>query len=115
MILSIISFFLVGGFSIVCHEVGHAAILHEYIGYAPRIRWSNRSFKCGEEKDYIGLSDHQLMKVYAAGIFAGFACILSSGAVFGPFYYLLIAPYIMGCLGDIGKIISLVKSEIRKV
>jgi hypothetical protein len=107
--------FIILSISIIIHEIGHAFVLEEYNDRKPKIRLKGLNIVCGEPKDYENLTDDQLIKVYLAGIFAGFIPVLAAGALVSQIYYLLIAPMIFGSFHDLGMVFSLVFTKKGKV
>lgn len=102
-------------FSIVIHELGHIIALRSFKRYSEvRFGFQDNGWrpfiKTGFENDYEGLTPRQLQIVYAAGFWAGLVVIVLAG-IAHQFFFLLLAPYILGSWGDIVKYIEQSKEE----
>jgi hypothetical protein len=96
--------------SIVFHELGHWFMLWAngrktafYFGFK-----NNRLFcGTGDHLDYIGLDNESKNSIYAVGILTGLIPIALVSFLFNPAYWILLAPYILGCWKDIKLILKL--------
>lgn len=93
-----------GVMSIVIHEWAHTQQFAAY-GIKVKTHWKNGAFVVGEDKDYEGLSNKQLRRIYLVGIVGGALCIIAGAIFFSGIYILLLFPYLLWCKSDIKNLI----------
>lgn len=102
--------------AVVLHELGHILFFIMVMGKYPDVRISTKplSLKVGYPLDYINMDKVDLIIVNLSGIIWGVMPLTFVGFFFSPPYLIFISlmiVYLLGCKGDIGRIIKLIKSK----
>lgn len=101
MLADMLGFLVIFGvMSIAVHEWAHVEMLRG-LGRKAKLHWRKGCFEAGTPKDYKGLSNRQLRKVYLSGVFMGLIPIIIGSTLFTPLYWLLLLPYIAWSRQDI--------------
>lgn len=96
--------------SIYWHELGHAHKFRKY-GINASIKfyftnWRRFGLHTGSEADYNKLNPRQRVAVGLFGVVSGLIPIILISSLINTAYFLVLVPYIMGCLHDIELIIK---------
>jgi len=91
--------------SIFFHEVGHISYL-EKIGKKTytRFYWKKWRYFCwlaGKKEDYKNLTNKQYYFLNMSGVISGLIPSIIIGTLIHPFFFLMIFPYLSGCIPDI--------------
>lgn len=113
----ILLFFTTLIISIVFHELGHLTAFRSLGIKAKIIPYYDNilrfGIKTGKRKDYIFLDDKKLKYIGFMGIYYGLFPIFFAG-IFNNFFYLLLVPYIIGCLHDLEIIFKRKRWDLSK-